>query len=186
MGGRRRAAVGVPLGVAVLAACGVAYRKSLSPSAAAASLLAAAPGGASFRQAALDASGDALEMECSNEDTAHYGQPGRGYPWLTVGHLVEPHRETTITLVGGAAMAVEAVDWTVAQTTNIAEHKGAQRVRTPLNVCTPHPPPPRGSSRQDAAFGVRLHLVRPMFCPRLAAHRPARAPPRSSLPPSAR
>jgi len=130
MGGRRRAAVGVPLGLAVLAACGVAYRKSLSPSAAAASLLAAAPGGASFRQQALDASGDALEMECSNEDTAHYGQPGRGYPWLTVGHLVEPHRETTITLVGGAAMAVEAVDWTVAQTTNIAEHKGAQRVRT--------------------------------------------------------
>ena len=34
----------MPLGVAVLAACGVAYRKSLSPSAAAASLLAAAPG----------------------------------------------------------------------------------------------------------------------------------------------
>ena len=34
----------------------------------------------------------------SNTYTAEHGQPGRGYPWLREGTLVEPHRETWLEL----------------------------------------------------------------------------------------
>ena len=42
----------------------------------------------------------AVTLAVANEYTAAHGHPGKDYPWLEYGSLVEPHRPTTLTLHG--------------------------------------------------------------------------------------
>lgn len=59
-----------------------------------------------------------LRLRCSNSYTKTEGYVGQGYPWLSEGHLVEPHRESTLKLWEAPGKPHDAFYWHIEQQTN--------------------------------------------------------------------
>ena len=96
---------------------------------------------AAWLEAVQDLGADSIEV--SNEYTASYGHPGRMYPGLVEGSVVEPHRPTQlqvsmdgVTTAAGVSLAsTPSFAWRITQTTNgdarvSAQQEGATVVYT--------------------------------------------------------